>query len=75
MDFGPKRTVGPGALVELAQRERRLIVAVPSQEFLCQGVPVLGISTSSPLYLAMEGAEAGDAFEFRGTSFTIERVD
>ncbi len=75
IDFGPRTDVGPGAVVKLEGSDRRLIIAVPTSAFECDGVEYLGISSEAPLYEVMEGLEAGDEFEFNGSEKTIEAVD
>ena len=72
--FEPATEVQPGAVVKLVGSDRHLVVAISTVEFVCQGVGYLGISPESPIYQAMEGLEAGDAFEINGQEREVERV-
>lgn len=74
VDFKSKSTVAPGAIVKLEGSDRHLVVALATAGFVCEGRPYLGISTDSPLYVAMAGLSAGDSFELNGRERTIELV-
>jgi len=72
IDFGPKRTVEEGAIVKLAGRQ--FVVAVATDRFTCEGNELIGISTAAPLYVAIEGKQAGDTCTFNGREIRIESV-
>lgn len=72
VDFTPKVAVSEGALVKLLGRF--FVVAVATDRFRCGTQEVMGISTDAPIYQAMEGRTAGEAFEYNGRSMMIEEV-
>ena len=72
IDFGPKRSVEEGAIVKLAGRQ--FVVAVATDRFTCEGNELIGISTAAPLYVAIEGKQAGDTCTFNGREIRIESV-
>ena len=72
IDFGPKSSVEEGAIVKVAGRQ--FVVAVATGRFTCDGNELIGISTASPLYAAIEGKEAGDTCTFNGREIRIEAV-
>lgn len=72
IDFRSRDSVQPGAVVRV--NGRYFVVAVPTRLFHVDGVEVLGISTDSPLFAAMEGLRSGENFEFRGNSFVVEQI-
>lgn len=72
LDFSPKDTVEPGAVVEFGGR--RFVVAVSTNRFDLDGVTYMGISPQSPIYKAMAGLGAGDIFTFNGKEIEIEDV-
>lgn len=74
LNLSPRTTVGPGAVVKLGGRDRWLFVSVATPALVCAGQPVLGISPDSPLAMAMDGLEVGDAFDVNGREWTIEYV-
>jgi transcription elongation GreA/GreB family factor len=69
ISFGPRVTVGPGAVVQID--DRFVVVAVPAPEFAYGDVRMIGISTHAPLSRAMNGLRVGDAFEFNHRTHTI----
>jgi hypothetical protein len=52
----------------------RFIIAISSGKIDCNGILYYAISPAVPLYKAMEGLKAGDAFEFNGQKQTIKEV-
>ena len=72
IDFGGKQQVVPGAVVKV--NGRYFVIALPSPVIRLNGADVLGISTDAPLFKAMQGLRAGEAFEFNGKSVTVEEV-
>ena len=72
IDFSAKRRVEEGAIVTLAGR--RFVVAVATDRFTCDGHELMGISSQSPLYAAIEGAHAGDTRLFNNREINIEAV-
>ena len=72
IDFGPKSSVEEGAIVKVAGRH--FVVSVATGRFTCDGNELMGISTASPLYAAIEGKEAGDTCTFNGREIRIEAV-
>ncbi len=72
LDFGPKDTVEPGAVVRFG--ERFLVIGVSTAEFECQGNKFIGISPAAPIYEALEGKSQGDDCEFRGRTLHLHEV-
>lgn len=72
LDFAVRDTIGPGAVVRLGKR--RFVVSVATAEFDFDSATFMGISQQSPIYRAMEGLQAGEAFEFNGRSITVDEV-
>ena len=72
IDFGPKRSVGEGAIVKIAGRQ--FVVAVATDRFSCDGNELMGISAAAPLYAAIEGKQAGDTCCFNGRPIRVEAV-
>lgn len=72
LDFSPKDTVEPGAVVSFGGRN--LVVAVSTARFEIGGVTYMGISPQSPIYKAMAGLQAGEEFQFNGQSMVIDDV-
>lgn len=72
LDFAPRDTIGPGAVVRLGKR--RFVVSVSTAEFTFEGQTYMGISQQSPIYQAMDGLEAGDAFDFNGRQVKVDEV-
>jgi hypothetical protein len=56
VDFAPKSTVTEGPLVRLSGRY--FVIAVSASKFTCDGREVIGISTTAPIFEAIEGARA-----------------
>ncbi|QNP39859.1 hypothetical protein [Lysobacter solisilvae (ex Woo and Kim 2020)] len=73
IDFAPRTTVAPGAVLELGGQ--RFVVAVATQQFKVGAQTYMGISTESPLYRAAYGKAAGDTVEFAGRPHRIDRID
>jgi hypothetical protein len=72
IDFGPKLAVEEGAVVKLSGRY--FVIAVSTSKFTCHGRELMGISTSAPIFAAIEGARAGKTVQFKGRALTIEYV-
>jgi hypothetical protein len=72
IDFGPKSAVKEGAVVKLSGRY--FVIAVSTSKFTCHGRDLMGISTSAPIFKAIEGAQAGETVQFKGRALTIEEV-
>lgn len=72
IDFGPKTSVEPGAVIQLGKRF--FVVSVATDSFDCEGETFMGISMQAPVYLALEGMEAGDSAKVNGKTVTIERI-
>ena len=72
VDFGPKSTVTEGALVRLSGRY--FVIAVSTSKFTCDGREVMGISTTAPIFEAIEGARVGETVEFSGRNLVIEDI-
>ncbi|MBX9910887.1 MAG: hypothetical protein K2Z25_19555 [Beijerinckiaceae bacterium] len=73
IDFGPKSTVGEGAVVKLSGRY--FVIAVSTGKFTCRGREFMGISTMAPIFEALEGARAGETVRFNGRDLILEEVE
>ncbi len=73
IDFGPKSTVGEGAVVKLSGRY--FVIAVSTGKFTCRGREFMGISTMAPIFEALEGARAGETVRFNGRDLIVEEVE
>jgi transcription elongation GreA/GreB family factor len=71
-NFGITDTVQPGAVIKF--NNRRFVVCVSTTRFDVDGKTYMGISTQSPIYLAMIGLQAGDVFPNNGTEFEVQDV-
>ena len=71
-DFSVTDTVQPGAVVKF--NNRRFVVCVSTTRFDVDGKTYMGISTQSPIYLAMTGLQQGDVFTHNGTEFEVQEV-
>lgn len=71
-DFSLTDTVQPGAVVWLS--DRHFVVCVSTTKFEVDGETYMGISTQSPIYLAMAGMQKGDVFTHNGTEFEIRDI-
>ncbi|SFT97628.1 hypothetical protein [Sedimentitalea nanhaiensis] len=71
-DFSLTDTVRPGAVVSF--NNRHFVVVVSTARFDCDGITYMGISTQSPIYKAIDGLQAGDAFSFNGREMTLDEV-
>lgn len=71
-DFSVTDTVQPGAVVKF--NNRRFVVCVSTTRFEVDGKTYMGISTQSPIYLAMTGLQEGDVFTHNGTEFEVEEI-
>ena len=71
-DFGLTDTVQPGAVIKF--NNRRFVVCVSTTRFDVDGKTYMGISTQSPIYLAMLGLQAGDVFTHNGAEFEVQDV-
>src|SRR3954452_12808540 len=72
IDFGAKSSVEEGAIVKVAGRQ--FVIAVATDRFTCDGNELMGISTATPLYAAIEGKQAGDTCTFNGREIRVEAV-
>lgn len=73
IDFGPRTTVAPGAVLQLGGQN--FVVAVATQPFKVGAQTYMGISTESPLYRAAQGKSVGDTVELAGHDRRIERIE
>ena len=71
-DFKVTDVVRPGAVVKF--NNRRFVVCVSTTRFEVDGKTYMGISTQSPIYLAMAGLQAGDVFTHNGIEFEVQEV-
>lgn len=71
-DFSITDRVQPGAVVKF--NNRRFVVCVSTTRFDVDGKTYMGISTQSPIYLAMIGLQEGDVFTHNGTEFEVQEV-
>ncbi|WP_050603151.1 hypothetical protein [Ruegeria sp. 6PALISEP08] len=71
-DFSLTDTVQPGAVIKF--NNRRFVVCVSTTRFEADGMTYMGISTQSPIYLAMVGLQEGDVFTHNGTEFEVQDV-
>ncbi|WP_170351724.1 hypothetical protein [Ruegeria atlantica] len=71
-DFNITDRVQPGAVVKF--NNRRFVVCVSTTRFDVDGKTYMGISTQSPIYLAMVGLQEGDVFTHNGTEFEVQEV-
>ena len=71
-DFGLTDTVRPGSVMRF--NNRSFVVCVSTTRFEVGGDTYMGISTQSPIYLAMAGLRAGDVFTHNGTEFEVQDV-
>lgn len=72
MDFAPRDTVGPGAVVSWGGRS--FVVAVATKRFEVAGETYMGISMDSPVYRKIDGLQAGDTFEMNGVEIAVDQV-
>ena len=72
LDFGPKDTVVPGAIIAFGGDH--YVVGVVAAAFDCDGVTYQGISADAPIYTSIEGLRAGDTFTFNGHEHRIDLV-
>ena len=72
IDFGAKDRVEEGAIIKIA--DRHFVIAVSTNRFECEGVPLIGISAQVPLYSAIEGKAEGEMCEFNGRKLSIDRI-
>ena len=73
IDFGPKDRVEEGAIVKIM--DRCFVIAVATDRFVCDGIELMGVSVQAPLFQAIEGKSAGDAFTFNGRRFVVDLVE
>jgi hypothetical protein len=64
--------VEPGSIV--VTDRNTIFVSVSIEQFEVDGEPLVGVSTSSPLYQAMKGLRKGDAFQCMGISYNITDI-
>lgn len=72
MDFSVADVVRPGAAVVVDGKH--FVISVATARFDCEGETWMGISTQSPIYLAMDGLAAGESFQMAGRDMTIDEV-
>lgn len=72
IDFSPKDTVGPGAVV--CVDGRHFVIGVATGKFACEGIELMGLSEAAPFYGALDGLAAGEVTEFRGREFEVRAV-
>lgn len=72
IDFGPRAEVSEGAAIELG--DRHLVVAVSTGAFECEGKSFVGISTTAPIFAAMEGKRAGESCTLNGRELVIGEI-
>ena len=53
---------------------QNLFISASLGQFKYEGDTFVAVSTQSPLYLAMEGKQRGESFEFRGKKFVINDI-
>ena len=73
IDFGPKSTVAPGAVLKIGGQY--FVVAVATRPFKADGVKLMGISTDSPLYQAAQGKSAGESAQWAGHRHHIDHIE
>ncbi|CAH0998882.1 hypothetical protein LEM8419_00197 [Neolewinella maritima] len=69
-EIEPTEEIQLGDIIETDQGT--FFVGAASDEFEVNGKKYRGISTDSPLYLALRGKHNGDKVEVNGTSFTLK---
>jgi len=72
IDFGPKATVAPGAVVKLDGRY--FVIGAATAPFVCEGVTLVGLSTEAPIYDALADRHEGERFGFRVREHLIQEV-
>lgn len=72
LDFGPRDSIGPGAIIGLDGA--RYVVGVVAEALECDGVTYEGMSIDSPLYAALAGHRAGETVSFRSRDHHIDFV-
>ena len=73
VDFGPKSTVAPGAVLQVGGQW--FVVAVATRSFQADGVSLMGISSDSPLYQAAQGKSAGESVQWADHRHRIDHVE
>lgn len=64
--------VEPGAVV--VTNKNTFFVSVSIEQFIVEGETYIGLSTKSPLYLAMKGLTKGDNFQCNGVNYKITDI-
>jgi hypothetical protein len=72
IDFGPKTTVAPGAVVKLDGRY--FVIGVATGPFACEGRTLMGLSTEAPIYEELADRREGERFAFRGREHLVQEV-
>jgi hypothetical protein len=72
MEYTDHSHAEPGAVV--VTDRSTIFVSVSIEQFEVDGEPLIGVSTSSPLYQAMKGLKKGDGFQCMGIDYTITDV-
>ncbi len=72
IDFGPKETVEPGAIVTVGGRH--FVIGVSTDRFTCEGVELRGLSPMAPFCQAIDGLRKGDTAEFGGRTITVDEI-
>lgn len=69
IDFGPKESIMPGAIVKT--QRTTFVIGIATLPYDWDGERWMGISTKSPLYQHMHDKKIGDKFEFLNQEFEI----
>lgn len=64
--------VEPGCVVTVGSK--RFFVAAKTNPFRLGRKKFTGLSTRSPLFQAMRGKQAGDRFQYQGSTYTIRNI-
>lgn len=72
IDFGPKDSVEPGAIVTVDGNH--YVIAIATDNFTCEGIELMGLSPLAPISKAIQGREKSDTVDFRGNTLRIENV-
>lgn len=72
LDFGPRETVGEGAVIRLG--DRWFVIAVATARFDFEGTTYMGISPAAPIYEQLDGLRAGETIRFGGRELELAEV-
>lgn len=73
IDFGPKKTIQPGALVETSKFN--FIIGQATVPFDIDGKHIVGVSVDSPIYPIMVNKKEGDQFSYCGIDYKIIKIN